>query len=494
MNLSDVIVIGGGPAGSTAASLLAAWGHRVTLLARAFPTPTLAESVPPSCAKLLDRIGVRGAIDSAGFVRSTGNTVWWGSHDGRAEAFGDGRLGYQVPRAALDDLLLARAEGSGAEVVRDAVAMDVVMGRSGDSYNAVAYEAAGSRRTIGGRWLLDCSGRAGLIARRGWRRVESGGRTLAIVGIWEQPGGWGLADGSHTLVESYDAGWAWSVPITATRRYVTVMVDPTLTSIGGRGALAATYRRELARTRRLGPLASEGAVLVGHPWARDASPYSAVRASDDGLLLVGDAASFVDPLSSFGIKKALASAWLAAVVAHTSLVDPSRQHAARVLFEAREREMYGALAQRTASLAREAVRAFPDGFWSERGDAIAEDAPSTLDVDGFRRDPGVLAAFEDLRARPAIHLRPTRALRRADKPVVRGNEVVVEPHLVAPAFPDGVRYLRSVDLVKIMELGGTHDQVPDLYEAYNRAAPPVALGDFLGALSVLVGKGLLHHS
>jgi flavin-dependent dehydrogenase len=432
-------------------------------------------------------------MDASGFVRSTGNTVWWGGGDARSESFGDGRLGYQLPRAALDELLLARADGSGAEVVADAIATDVEMARPEPERVAVTYEAGGERRRVTGLWVLDCTGRAGLVARRGWRRVQPGGRTLALVGVWERAGGWGLDDESHTLVESHPGGWVWSVPVSGTRRYVTVMVDPSLTVVGGRRELSDAYHRELGRARRLAPLCRD-ATLVAEPWARDASPYSAVRASDDGLLLVGDAASFVDPLSSFGIKKALASAWLAAVVVHTALSDPSRSSAACALYDAREREMHESLARRTAALSREAAGAFPDGFWSERGDAGAEPPAPETDIDSLRRDPGVRAAFDGLRARGSIHLRPAPSLRRASRPIVRGNEVVVEPHLVAPAFPGGVRYIRSVDLLTIVELGPAHEQVPDLYDAYNRAAPPVPLGDFLGALSVLVGKGVLTHA
>jgi hypothetical protein len=76
-------------------------------------------------------------------------------------------------------------------------------------------------------------------------------------------------------------------------------------------------------------------------------------------------------------------------------------------------------------------------------------------------------------------------------PTVLGDRVHLEEHLVVPAFRDGIRYLRSVDLVKIVALAPEYDQVPELYAAYNRAASPAPLPDFLGALSVLVGKGIL---
>jgi hypothetical protein len=103
----------------------------------------------------------------------------------------------------------------------------------------------------------------------------------------------------------------------------------------------------------------------------------------------------------------------------------------------------------------------------------------------------VLAAFDAIRQRASIGLRPSDALRRSDRPTVRGDRVELAEHLFVPAFRDGVRYLRSIDLVTIVALAPMYDQVPDLYAAYNRAASPAPLPDFLGALSVLVAKGML---
>src|SRR6185503_12360267 len=103
----------------------------------------------------------------------------------------------------------------------------------------------------------------------------------------------------------YAGGWAWSVPVSLKRRYFTVMIDPELTRLPGRQQLAAAYASEIGRTDRMSALIRD-AKLCDEPWARDASPYTAERFGEMGLLLVGDAASFVDPLSSFGVKKALA--------------------------------------------------------------------------------------------------------------------------------------------------------------------------------------------
>jgi len=305
-----------------------------------------------------------------------------------------------------------------------------------------------------------------------------------------------LDDETHTLVESYPGGWAWSVPVSRARRYVTAMVDPSLTSVRRSDAadsLATVYHAELAKAQRIGPLVRSrrrSARLTAAPFARDASSYDATRFAEAGILLVGDAASFVDPLSSYGIKKALSSAWLASVVVHTALVDDSMQSAALELYDARERAMCDALRRRFAELSRDVAGDAATEFWRARSSADSGD-DGEPDVSALRRDPAVLAAFDEIRHRESVGLRPSGTLQRSDRPTVRGDRVELEEHLFVPAFRDGVRYLRSVDLVKIVALAPMYDQVPELYAAYNRAAPPAPLPDFLGALSVLVGKGVL---
>jgi hypothetical protein len=166
------------------------------------------------------------------------------------------------------------------------------------------------------------------------------------------------------------------------------------------------------------------------------------------------------------------------------------QTAALELYDSRERAMCDVLRRRFAELSRDAASGATTDFWRARSvnDAGDDGEP---DVASLRRAPDVIAAFDEIRRRASVGLRPSDALRRADRPTVRGDRVALEEHLVVPAFRDGVRYLRSVDLVQIVALAPAYDQVPDLYAAYNRAAQPVPLPDFLGALAVLVAKGML---
>jgi hypothetical protein len=270
------------------------------------------------------------------------------------------------------------------------------------------------------------------------------------------------------------------------------MVDPTRTPVASREGLLQAYIDQLARTRSLAPLV-KGARLLPPVFAREASPYSAHIFARPGVLLVGDAGTFVDPLSSFGIKKALASAWLASVVVHSALENPAIVDSALWLFNRREAAMYDSLRRSAAALARDASTAHSTSFWEARA-SPAGDPGLTLepDVAVLRTDPAVLRAFEELRnSEDRLRLRQTAVVRRVAQPTVRGNRVSLEDHLVVPAFPDGIRYVRNVDLVHLSELAPAHQQVPQLFDAYNRSAPAVPLPDFLGALSLLIGKGIV---
>src|SRR5262249_45562885 len=217
----------------------------------------------------------------------------------------------------------------------------------------VTYAGDQGLSTCLARYLLDCSGRAGIVARHGFRRADAGYRTLAITAEWDCAG-WPADEHTRTAIESYRDGWAWSVPLSAIRRQCTVMIE---TGRSGHGsakafALAATYARELAKAPALSARLA-GATQVSAPWACDASIYDAVRAADEDVLLVGDAASFIEPLSSAGVKKALLSAWRAAVVANTCLTNDTLAGAATDFYAKRERQVYADCMRRARAFFQE---------------------------------------------------------------------------------------------------------------------------------------------
>jgi len=482
----DAVVIGGGPAGAAAGRLLASWGHSVAILDHASPrTRGLAESIPPSTHKLLAEIGLLDAVERGGFLRGRGNTVWWASAHPRIESFrlrasgastfalrasadrsagqvGEtgSDLGYQVFRPDFDRVMLDSAAAAGARVQTHARVRHVAFA---EPLASVDYDHEGRRSRVEARLVLDCSGRAGVVARR-FRRVQPGHRTYALVGVWERDA-WDLPDDTHTVVETFEDGWAWSVPVSATVRHVGVMV--------GHGA---PYRAAIEKTAALRQRL-DGATLR-HDWACDASLYYSEAYAGPRFFLVGDAGSFIDPLSSFGVKKALASAWLAAVAAHTSLLDSGRQTVARDFFSNWERGVYATHLRRSRDFARAALPAHPSAFWAARAD-VEIPAP-TDDEDDIPTGPVRFGTTSPLALKYADQVR------FEDRPVVRGREIVLEK-----AFAGGIRFAQHVDLVTLAEIACQSNRVPDLFEKYCQRCAPVPLPNIVGGLSLLVDRGIL---
>ena len=457
MNSPEVIILGGGPAGATASLLLASWGHSVRVITKGGVDHSLAVSLPPSCGKLFDAIGVSEAIARAEFVRSTGNTVWWGGADARVEAFASNARGWQLEVSRLADVILQRAIAAGVTVER-ALVSDPPRG-----------------------FVLDCTGRAGVIARaRNMRRQDQGPRTIALVGAWQRADAWPVPDDTHTLIESYDDGWVWSVPLGNNIRHVAAMVDPQRSGLARGGSKKDVYLAEIRKTREFSRLTSD-ATLIDGPWGWDASQYDAVEYAGDGWMLVGDAGSFIDPLSSAGVKKALASGWLAAIVAHTCLTTPSMKAHALAFFSAREREITQHLVRESRRFLSEAASGHRRAFWEDR----SEEEASPSDQAAVQR------AFNQLKEAEGLNAQIGRGVAIEDRPMIRGNEIVLEAHLVPPDVPQGVRYVSGIDVVALAELAPASRQVPDLYEAYVQRVGSASLHDFLHALAAALARGWL---
>ena len=461
----EVAVIGAGPAGCTAARLLALWGYSVVVVARPPAGHERAEALPPSCRRLFRFLDVDPEIAGAGFYLTAGNTAWWGSHEARGESYPVGHgSGYQVLRRDFDGLLQGLMQRAGAVVLRDSVS-------SADACSGTVHLRSGGE--IRARFVLDASGRAGVVARTGFRKHDTAFRMVAICGTWEYN-----SSSNHTLIESYRDGWVWSVPVCATRAFVTVMVDPRVTRMSRGEGLEATYARELEKTRHIRRGAQTGPV-----WACDASVYHASAYAGPRHLLIGDAGSSIDPLSSYGVKKAMSSAWLAATVVNTCLRDPGRSAVALDYFNMQEQQVYANQMRQTAAHYRAVATVEKHPFWTERSQTPTES--------GFYTEPELTAALDRLKSAPAIRLRRTAGVRAHVVPRISGCEIVLGEGLLAPGIPRAVEYLEGVHLRKLVEMAEGYSQVPDLYAAYNRTCPPVALPNFLSALSVLVAKNVL---
>jgi flavin-dependent dehydrogenase len=291
----DVIIIGGGPAGSAAGRLLASWGHRTLVIARPGDRARgLAESIPPSARKLLSTLSVLEVIEDAAFSPNRGNVVWWGTADGRLEGFGEttSDAGIQVFRPHFDELLLRQAADAGAAVRLASVR---AVHFQEDSLATVECHSTNEAHRLTARFVVDCSGRAGVIARRGLRVYEPGHCTQAFLGLW-RGGNWPAGGDDRTWVETYNDGWAWSLAISPTMQQVGVMVDGTATRRTRGPTMAHTYLAEVGNTHHL-RAATAGAVL-DHSWACDASLYSARTFTGPQFLLAGDAGCTIDPPSA----------------------------------------------------------------------------------------------------------------------------------------------------------------------------------------------------
>jgi hypothetical protein len=189
------------------------------------------------------------------------------------------------------------------------------------------------------------------------------------------------------------------------------------------------------------------------------------------------------------------SGWLAAIAVHTSLTNPALTREALQFFDRRERQMAAPSRLHSSHFAADAAAGTPHPFWLARAAAPENGAGLADDVDAaaLARDPSVLAAFADLRQRDSVQLSLGAAARIEKRPMVRGREIVLDDHLIVPACPDGIRYLRGVDLVALVQIAAGRRDVGEMAEALNRSQPDIALPDFLGALSVLVAWGALSH-
>jgi flavin-dependent dehydrogenase len=313
------------------------------------------------------------------------------------------------------------------------------------------------------------------------RDYDDGPRTIALVGEWQVGPSWAVADDTHTVIESYGDGWTWSVPISAGVRHVSAMVDPQRSALARGGSARDVYLAEIAKTRHFKRLLADS-LLSGGPWGWDATPYRSREYAGDNWLLVGDAASFIDPLSSAGVKKALASAWLAAVVAYTCIQQPSMRPHALAFYSAREREIERRYSAAARMFITEAAREHRQAFWADRSVEAADD-----DGEGAAAH----AAFAQLKEAPEFRTVISPAVSIAPRPYIDGHAIVLGPHVVSSADDPGIRYLYNVDVAALVELAPATTQVSDLLAAYTARRGEVDLHDFLRALSSAVARGWL---
>ena len=367
---ADVLVVGGGPAGSAAATMLARKGWRVRLYERdRFPREHVGESLLPASMPVLAELGALPAVEAAGFLPKYGATMVWGRDpDPWSWTFRESSPRYphafQVVRAQFDDILLRNAAAQGVDVREGHRVLAAEAGPDGATFRVEDEE--GGERTARARFVVDASGRAGLIGRaRGLREADPFFRNLAVYGYYA--GGSRLPEphANDILIESIADGWLWAIPLHTGVVSAGAVVD----SAVGRERIAALGAEAFLRERiATGPRTAallEGATLTGAPSVVRDWSYASRELAGEGFALAGDAACFIDPLFSSGVHLALSSGVLAAAYATSALKDPELGRAAAAVYDEQYRRQY----QHFRELARlfyASNRTVDSYFWEAR--------------------------------------------------------------------------------------------------------------------------------
>ncbi|MEW6705444.1 MAG: FAD-dependent oxidoreductase [Pseudomonadota bacterium] len=412
---AEVCVVGGGPAGAACALRLARLGHRVLLVERApRGRPHVGESLPPSVLPLLQEMGVRQAVEQAGFLRPRGALVQWdqalqpAQHDAEEP-------GFQVDRGRFDALLLQAAEAAGVQVLQ-AAALPEQAGGSGVSV------PLRDGRSVWAEWLVLAHGRRAPAA-------GEGPRTAALYAYWD-----GMPQHDpRTRVEAAGEAWHWGAPLPDGSFNATVFVDAARCA-----GLRSEAREALYRALVHGSSLLWG-VLQGRPRGPvqvcDATPRVSAQPVAGRVLRAGEAAFSIDALSSQGVQAALRSGWQAAACVHTMACRPG---AAEVAAQFHREQTHRAAARHrrlAAGFHAAAAQRFGSAFWHQR--ALAHAPP---------RAAFASAALPPLHAWVALD----PAARRCTTGALQGDFIEPTEALVHPALEAPVSFVGGLPIGRVL--------------------------------------------
>ncbi len=332
----DAIIIGAGPAGCSAAAVLAEKGRKALVLEReVFPRYRVGESLIPFTFQPLERIGMISKMRASHFTKKY--SVTFVQPNGRAsEPFyfhtrydrDTVAQTWQVLRSEFDTMLRDNAVEKGAEVAEGVSVKELV--REGDAVVGVRGEKRGGEPfEVRAPITLDCSGKEAFASNRlGWR---VGDPYLNKVAVWTYYEGAkrepGIDEGGTTVAFVPEKGWFWYIPQHGDRVSVGVVAEGKYLTRDGVRDPKAIFEREIERNAWIADHLACGRQVGEHYLTSEYSRHSRYGAAP-GLLLVGDAFAFLDPVFSSGVMLALKSGVMAGDYVHEGLaqgdLSPSR--------------------------------------------------------------------------------------------------------------------------------------------------------------------------
>ena len=335
----DVVVIGGGPAGSTAATLLAERGHRVVLLEKdSHPRFHIGESLLPANVPLFEKLGVAAQVQAIGMDKwgATFVSPW---HDRTAGfEFADATdpsmpKAYQVRRSEFDEILFRRAARCVREARENCRVRDVDLGDARRAPAVSAADADGTVRSWRPKFIVDASGRDTFVGSRlKIKRRNPEHNSSAMYGHFRGARRDSGKEEGNIIIFWFDHGWFWFIPLKDGVTSVGAVVWPYYMKARGK-PLREYFMETIALCPALAARLA-GAELVAEPEATGNYSYQMQACQGENHILTGDAYAFIDPVFSSGVMLAMNSAFAGAEVVDARLAgDRVRESKARLRFE-----------------------------------------------------------------------------------------------------------------------------------------------------------------
>ncbi len=354
----DVLIIGGGPAGSSAATHLAQAGIDAVVFERAvFPRNQVGESLIPHIWKFTDLTGVSEKIEREGFLAKAGGITVWNDKIRQIlfSDFGYTRPGLHVERDIFDDILLKHAESCGAQVFNEVAVKkaDLDDRRFAEVYYTDKRGHSNHEGVIRCRFLIDASGHSSFLANqfKTRRTISAQFNFLSLWGYFENSRFVGVDRRSHaeealasikpvTFVMSFEDGWVWHIVLRG-KTSVGLIVPTERTKGMDRRQREVFFKQTCSRLPHLSVLLESAKFIEGSLQFRPDYSYYSDNICGENYYCIGDAAAFVDPIFSHGVQNALYNAAAATLAIKESLKNEKHRLRYSQLCESRMQQFYG---------------------------------------------------------------------------------------------------------------------------------------------------------